>query len=261
VIGVLLYYARALDSTMLAALGTIGSDQASATQETMDALTHLLNYCASNPDATIRFVGSDMFLLVASDASYLSAKKARSRVAAYLYLSDLPIDPTKPPAPDSPMPKHNGAVAVLCQIMKEVVSSAAEAELAGLFHSGKEATALRITLEELGHPQPPTPIETDNSTAVGIANDTVKQKRSRAIDMRFYWIRDRVRQGQFIIYWKKGSLNKADYFTKHHPTSHHQAVRSVYLHDATNKNKNYFECLQDLDLENSPLVRGCAEVL
>jgi hypothetical protein len=60
--------------------------------------------------------------------------------------------------------------------MHEVVSSAAKAELAALFHNGKEACPLRITLEELGHPQPATPIQTDNSTAYGIANDTVKQK-------------------------------------------------------------------------------------
>jgi hypothetical protein len=60
--------------------------------------------------------------------------------------------------------------------MREVVSSAAEAELAALFHNGKEACPLCITLEELGHLQPATPIQTDNSTASGIANDTVKQK-------------------------------------------------------------------------------------
>eukprot|EP00543_Licmophora_paradoxa_P008954 CAMPEP_0202442418 /NCGR_PEP_ID=MMETSP1360-20130828/1882_1 /ASSEMBLY_ACC=CAM_ASM_000848 /TAXON_ID=515479 /ORGANISM="Licmophora paradoxa, Strain CCMP2313" /LENGTH=71 /DNA_ID=CAMNT_0049057793 /DNA_START=23 /DNA_END=238 /DNA_ORIENTATION=- len=62
--------------------------------------------------------------------------------------------------------------------MKEVMSSAAEAELAGLFHNGKDACPMRIAAEEMGHPQPPTPIVTDNSTAVGIANDDVKQKRS-----------------------------------------------------------------------------------
>eukprot|EP00543_Licmophora_paradoxa_P006233 CAMPEP_0202447206 /NCGR_PEP_ID=MMETSP1360-20130828/5903_1 /ASSEMBLY_ACC=CAM_ASM_000848 /TAXON_ID=515479 /ORGANISM="Licmophora paradoxa, Strain CCMP2313" /LENGTH=55 /DNA_ID=CAMNT_0049064149 /DNA_START=203 /DNA_END=367 /DNA_ORIENTATION=- len=55
--------------------------------------------------------------------------------------------------------------------MKEVMSSVAEAELAGLFHNGKDACPMRIATEEMGHPQPPTPIVTDNSTAVGIAND------------------------------------------------------------------------------------------
>ncbi|KAI2512126.1 Reverse transcriptase (RNA-dependent DNA polymerase) [Fragilaria crotonensis] len=63
--------------------------------------------------------------------------------------------------------------------------------------------------------------------------------------MRFYWVRDRVRQGQFIVYWRRGALNKADYFTKHHPASHHQEIRSSYLHAVTNPSRNYFECLQD----------------
>jgi hypothetical protein len=87
-------------------------------------------------------------------------------------------------------------------------------------------------LIELGFPQDATPIQTDNNTASGIANDTVKQRRSKAMDMRFYWIRDRVRQDQFLIYWSKGSDNLADYFTKHHPVSHHRAMRPVYLHEA-----------------------------
>jgi hypothetical protein len=161
----------------------------------MEALTQLLNYCATHPNAIIRYTASDMVLHIESDASYLTAPKARSRAAGYHYLSSRPKDPSKPPNPDDPPPPSNGAINILCQILREVVSSAAEAELAALFHNGKEACPLRTCLEELGHPQPTTPIVTDNSTASGIANDTVKQKRSKAIDMRFYWIRDRVRQG------------------------------------------------------------------
>jgi CheY-like chemotaxis protein len=52
-------------------------------------------------------------------------------------------------------------------------------------------------------------------------------------------------QGQFIIRWKLGSMNLADYCTKHHPASHHQAIRSVYIHSNSNPKRNYFECLQD----------------
>jgi hypothetical protein len=71
--------------------------------------------------------------------------------------------------------------------------------------------------------EPPATANADRySTASGIANDTVKQKRSKAMDVRFYWVRDRARQGQFHIFWKKGSLNKADFFTKHHPALHHR---------------------------------------
>ena len=93
---------------------------------------------------------------------------------------------------------------------------------------------LRQTLEEMGHPQPgPTPIQTDNSTAEGIANDTVKARRSKAMDMRFYWIRDRVKEGQFRVHWKPGKKNLADYHTKHHPPSHHIKERPTYLQVAS----------------------------
>eukprot|EP00957_Ditylum_brightwellii_P072206 5489128-Ditylum_brightwellii.AAC.1 len=84
------------------------------------------------------------------------------------------------------------------------MSSAAEAEVGALFINSKAVVGLRIALQEMGHPQPPTPIMTDNSTASGIANSSIKQRRSRAIDMRFYWVKDRVQQGQFFIFWKPG---------------------------------------------------------
>jgi hypothetical protein len=151
---------------------------------------------------------------------------------------------------------HNAPVFVMCNILKEVVSAASEAELAGLFHNGKEACPIRTCLEELGHPQPPTPMKTDNTTAAGLANDTVKQKRSKAIDMRFYWIRDRVQQGQYHVYWRKAEINRADYFTKHHSTKHHRQMRPEYLHQANFvRTRNYYEplSLNNFDEDTNPL--------
>ena len=83
----------------------------------------------------------------------------------------------------------------------------------------------------MGFPQPATKIKTDNSTAEGIINDKIKQNRSKAIDMRFYWLKCRQAQEQFDIYWEKGATNLADYFTKHHSPAHHKAVRPIYLYD------------------------------
>jgi hypothetical protein len=251
IIGVFLYCARAVNNTMLPALGSTATthQQATSTQKTMDATIQLLNYAAANPDAVLRYVASDMVVLhVERDASYLSESKARSRYAGYQYLSSCPR--SENPQSD-PIPPFNAAVHVPCQILQEIVSSAAEAEaeLAGLFHNAKEACPIRICLEELGHPQPDTPIVTNNSTAIGITNDTIKQKRSKAIDMRFYWIRDRVRQNQFSILWHKGELNKADYFTKHHAAKHHHEMRSTYLH-VPGTTKNYFDCLTDDEPED-----------
>ena len=68
--------------------------------------------------------------------------------------------------------------------MDTVMSSAMESEVGAIFLAAKEAVPVRIVLEEMGHPQPPTPIQVDNSTAVGFCNDSIKDRRSKAIDMR-----------------------------------------------------------------------------
>ena len=50
------------------------------------------------------------------------------------------------------------------------------------------------------------------------------------MNMRFYWINDRIKQGQFRVFWRPGSENLGNYHPKHHPTDHHIAVWSKYLH-------------------------------
>jgi hypothetical protein len=224
IVGVFLYYGRAVDSTMLVALGSIAS--AKTTEETAAAVTHLLNYAASNPEATVRFHASDMCLKIHSDASYLSEPKARSRAGGHFFLSANSPLPTATSFP----PPENGAIHTLSSIMKVVLSSATEAELAACFFNAKEGVMIRIILIEMGHAQPTTPIQVDNNCAAGIANNTVKQRRSKAIDMRFYWLQDRECQGQFHIHWRKGAENLADYFTKHHSPAHHRRMRPTYLH-------------------------------
>jgi hypothetical protein len=80
------------------------------------------------------------------------------------------------------------------------------------------------------HPQPPTPLQTDNTTTTGHINDTIKQRLTHAMDMLFYWVKDRVKQGQFHVYWGPGYQKLADYFTKHHSPTHHKHMRDMYIH-------------------------------
>eukprot|EP00804_Cyclotella_cryptica_P007737 CCRYP_001354-RA/>CCRYP_001354-RA protein AED:0.46 eAED:0.44 QI:0/0/0/1/1/1/2/0/163 len=65
---------------------------------------------------------------------------------------------------------NNGAIHNVAEIIKAVMSSAAEAE----------AVEERNILQELGHKQPPTPIQTDNSTAEGIVNNRVQPKAHKS---------------------------------------------------------------------------------
>ena len=109
------------------------------------------------------------------------------------------------------------------------MSSAAEAELGALFINTKEAVHMRRILQEMGHPQPCTPIQTDNSTAEEVINLRVRPKRTEAMDMRFEWLLDREQQCQFKKFWCPCKTNLADYFTKHHPPAHHCNMRDTFL--------------------------------
>jgi hypothetical protein len=183
---------------MLVALGTITATQSKATDHTATAIVKLLNYAATNPNAVTRYKTSGMTLYVHSYASYLSEPKARSRAGGDFYLSDKPADP---PSAPSHQPPNNGPLPTTSHILRNVMASAAEAKVGALFVDSQEAIPIRYALEELGHPQPPTPVQTDNSTAAGYSNNTIKQNRLKAMDMRFSWLQCRKRQRQFIIYW------------------------------------------------------------
>ena len=80
------------------------------------------------------------------------------------------------------------------------MASASEAEIAGGYVNARDAVETRIALMEMGHPQPATPLEIDNTTAYGIITKQLLPRRSKAIDMRYYWLRDRENQDQFNIY-------------------------------------------------------------
>jgi hypothetical protein len=102
----------------------------------------------------------------------------------------------------APKPKKltNGAILIISKVLKHIMSLTSEAETGAVLTNAKEGAVLRTTLEDLGNPQPPTPMETDNTTATGYINGTIKQKRTQAMDMHFYWIKDRLKKGKFNVY-------------------------------------------------------------
>ena len=119
IIGGILYYARAVDSTTLSGRSSITSEQAQATEKTKMKVKQLLDYLATMPDTKIRYHKSEMILNIHSDASYLSESRAQSRVAGYYYMGSNPVN-------GQPVPL-NKAICVLGGIFKFVVASAAEA--------------------------------------------------------------------------------------------------------------------------------------
>ncbi len=218
VAGTLLYYGRAVDSTILTSLSSLATEQAKPTQKTMETVKQLLDYCATQQEAIITYSASKMLLNVHSDAGYLNEKNSLSQAGGHFFLSN---NDTSPP--------NNGAILTNATIIKAVMSSAAEAELGAFYLNAKEATYLRQILQEMGHPQPRTPIQTNNTAAEGVINKKNQPKRTKAMDMRVHWLRNHEAQRQIKIIWRPGKTNLADYFTKHHPPAHHVNVRSEFL--------------------------------
>jgi hypothetical protein len=175
--GSLLYYARAVDPTLIMPINVLASEQRKSTSDTADKVIKLLNYCTTHPETKIRYHASDMILNIHSDASYISERETNSRSGGLFYMGN---------SSDTANKLTNGEILIISTVLKHLMSSAAEAEIGAVFINAKEGTILRTALEEVGHPQPPTPLETANTTATGYSNGTIKQKRTRAMDMHFY---------------------------------------------------------------------------
>ena len=121
---------------------------------------------------------------------------------------------------------------MISTIIRTVAASAAETEHASAFINATHGDAARNILRALGCPQGATPMIVDNKYAEGICNNMVKQRRSKTIDMRYHWIRDRVAQDHYQVMWFPGRINLADYFTKSHSEAHYLAMRKYYVHDS-----------------------------
>ena len=200
VVGTLLYYARTVDPSLLTVLHQLGSVQSKPTLNDMKKMERLLQFASSHQHHGIRYHASNMQLHIQSDASYLCRPNAKSVLGGFHYLGTLDL--------------INGPIFCTSKIISCVVSSAAEAELGAAFQNAQKGAHFRNTLVELGYPQCPTTISVDNTVAEGLAADTINAKRSKSMDVRFFWLRDRGKKLEFFMKHLKGKWNISDFFTK-----------------------------------------------
>jgi hypothetical protein len=218
IVGSLLYYARAVDATILPAVCALACDQAAPTLDTMVAAERLLGYVAKFPLATITFFPSDMLLLAHSDASYLSRTNSGSVAGGFHFLGK-ENDPTF----------FNGPIFCVSTLIPVIVAAVSEAEYAAVFGNAQYACDERCILASLGYTQPPTTILCDNECAVGLANDTIRPKMSKSINMRLHWVQNRVKLNQFRVVFVPGVDNLADFFTKPLPVYRHHELTPYYI--------------------------------
>ena len=138
IVGALLYVGRAVNNKLLVALSAIGVQQEKTTEETAAAIEQLIDYVATYPNDGILFLASNMILAAHSDAGFLNESKARRRSGAFIFISE-----------NEQNPKLNGPILTIPQIIKSVIASAGEAELAALYITAKTMVPLRNTLIEM----------------------------------------------------------------------------------------------------------------
>ena len=109
-----------MDNKLLGALNTISQTQTKPTTTTKQMCNHLLNYCGKYTNVGL----TKMILHVNSDASFLIAPEAKSRITVYFRLQNQSTSNEKPNAP----------ILVECLTFKHIVTLAAECETAGIFH-------------------------------------------------------------------------------------------------------------------------------
>ena len=164
-----------------------------------------------------------MILAAHYDAGFHNKPKGRSRAGGHIFLCE-----------DDLIPRWNDPIQTVAKIIKFVLTSAAEAELGALFITAQKMVPLRQTLIEMGWPQNPSPVQTNNTTAEGVVNGTIVANKLKYTDLRLHLLRCREAWNQFHFYWDKGPNNWDNYSTKHHPPVFHESKRTQFA-DAAQK--------------------------
>ena len=152
----------------------------------MDKAKYFLDYSASHSDAILYYSTSDMVLAAHIDAYYLTKPKVRSRDRGHFFMSN-----------SAPNPENNGAALTIAQIIKNVMTPAADAEIGALYINSRQEIPARTAVEKMVHKQPPTPIQTDNTTSLGFVTKNLHPKATKSTDTKHWFMRDHQDRNQF----------------------------------------------------------------
>jgi hypothetical protein len=111
-------------------------------------------------------------------------KKSFSQACGHFFMGWMP----KEGVPICLNGAFHGSTTILCF----VIASTAEAELGILYRNCQTGIIFLLTLANMGNSQPKKTVHCNNATAVGIVNNTIKHQHSKSMDMRFFWIGDKV---------------------------------------------------------------------
>jgi hypothetical protein len=177
--GTLMYYPIVLDTTLIIPVNVLASEKTRETSDTADKTIKLLNYCNTHPEATLHYHASDMIINIHSEVSHLSDMESKIQAGGFLYMGS---------NTDKTNRLTNGSILIIGTVHKYIMVSAGKVNNSPLYHTRRT-----------GASSPPKTLETDNTTATGYINGTVKQTCTRAMDMHFYLVKCKVKKASFMF--------------------------------------------------------------
>ena len=214
--GTLNHHGRTSRYDIVTAVNTIAESQSAPTTLTLSQVDQLENYLSRYPYASVKFEATDMELRAHYDSSL--KPHARHKAGVVIYLANK----------DDPPEKVGNIIEVVSRTPPGAVASIAEGEYNAQFIATQGVLSHRTVVEALGYPQPPIKLYGDNSTAIGIANDSVKVKRSKAFDKTFHYTRDKVRTKDIDSLKIPTEDNCSDFYTKNlSPPEHRRQAQKL----------------------------------
>ena len=130
---------------------------------------------------------------------------------------------------ETPQSKSNALICIEYILLKRIGTSAAEAETVAFFHTYKTAIGIKKMIQGLEHQESTIPIKTEIITAARYRNLTLKEKCGKTWDIIWYFLQYKLSMKEFVICLDKGTNIKADFHTKHFPSSCHTTIFPTYI--------------------------------
>ena len=196
----LLYLAKRVRPECMVAVNFLCQRVTKSTLQDQEKLNRLLGYIQSTPGASIMFMPGEKGITLALyvDASYGVHPDGKSQSGATLIVGD------------------HGPVFIKSAKQTIVAKSSTEAELVATSDSANQLIYARLVLDGLGYPQSePSVLYQDNmSTMALIKSGRPMNERSRHIGIRYFWITERVSNGEFRVAHMPTELMLANLLTK-----------------------------------------------
>jgi hypothetical protein len=179
-----LYLAKRVRPDILLAVGFLTTRAQFCTMEDNDKLLRVLSYLRSTPDrGTVIEFGESPRTRSYIDAAYaIHGRDGKSHTGGVLMFG------------------KGGPLHVTSVKQSVVAKSSTEAELIAFSDVGSEVVCLRNFSIDQGYPPAPAIIYQDNNSAMALAiNGAPCSKRSRHIEIRHFWMKEKIDDGSFEI--------------------------------------------------------------